>query len=223
MNATGVGMPDGPSRTWSEEAVVEGYLRRSESNARRREGEQTLLESLPDQPRRIADLGAGEGRMGALILDARPSVREMVAVDSSPAMLRRLGERFRDEPRVTIVAADLDQFAVSELGCFEVIVSGFAIHHLEDAAKRRLYAEVAEALVPGGVFANLDVVSSATPALHRRFLDEIGRPDDDPEDRLSPVDVQLGWLRECGLTDVDCLWRWRGFALVIGRKAEGSD
>lgn len=205
-------------RSWSDESVVEDFLRRHESNGRRLEGEQTILELLPDQPRRVADLGAGDGRMAALVRGARPSVREIVAVDSSPAMLRRLSERFHADPGVTIICADLSDFMLSAFGQFEVIVSGFAIHHLEDSAKRRLYAGAAAALAPGGAFANLDVVRSATPALHRRFLDEIGRPDDDPEDRLSTIEEQLNWLGEAGLVDVDCLWRWRGFALLAGRK-----
>jgi trans-aconitate methyltransferase len=202
--------------------VVEAFLLRHDSSVRRREGEQTLLELLPDSPRRIADLGAGDGRLGALVMSARPSVTEIVAVDSSPAMLRRMRERFKGDPRVTITPADLNNFALSALGRFDVIVSGFAIHHLEDAVKRGLYADAVEALAAGGVFANLDVIQSASPGLHRRFLDEIGRPEDDPADRLSTVEDQLSWLRETGLVDVDCLWRWRGFALLAGRKPEAT-
>jgi tRNA (cmo5U34)-methyltransferase len=72
-------------------------------------------------------------------------------------------------------------------------------------------------LTPGGVFANLEVVSSATPELHAAFRAAIGREEDDPEDKLAPVEDQLVWMREAGLVQVDCLWRWRGFALLVGQ------
>jgi hypothetical protein len=66
------------------------------------------------------------------------------------------------------------------------------------------------------VFANLEVVQSATPELHAAFRRAIGREADDPEDHLAPVDAQLEWMRAAGLEQVDCLWRWRGFALLVG-------
>jgi len=109
--------------------------------------------------------------------------------------------------------------SIGSFGFFDVIVSGFAIHHLEDERKRGLFAEVASQLHPGGLFANLEVVASATPELHAEFLATIGRAANDPEDRLAGVEVQLGWMRDAGLTQVDCLWRWRGFALLAGRAA----
>jgi hypothetical protein len=71
-------------------------------------------------------------------------------------------------------------------------------------------------LTPGGLFANLEVIQCATESLQRRFYDAIGRPDGDPEDRLAPIEPQLAWMRRAGLQNVDCVWRWRGFALLAG-------
>ena len=66
------------------------------------------------------------------------------------------------------------------------------------------------------MFANLEVVQSATPELHATFRAAIGRAEDDPADKLVGVETQLGWMRDAGLQQVDCLWRWRGFALLVG-------
>jgi SAM-dependent methyltransferase len=101
-------------------------------------------------------------------------------------------------------------------GLFDLVISGFAIHHLEHDRKRALFTEICRLLAPGGLFANLEVVASASAARHREFLVAIGRDADDPEDRLATVEVQCAWMRDAGLSDADCLWRWRGFALLVG-------
>jgi len=173
-----------------------------------------LADVLPEAPRRVLDLGCGDGRLAALVLANRSTVEEVVCVDRSPAMLERARANFADDPRVTVLEGDLRDPVPD--GEFDVIVSGFAIHHLEDDAKLVLLADIASHLAPGGTFANLEVVASATPERHAEFLVAIGRDADDPEDRLAPVDDQLGWMRDAGLTNVDCLWRWRGFALLVG-------
>lgn len=200
---------------WRDPDQVEGYLRRVGGLEARRAGEQMLAEVLPPHPTRVLDLGCGDGRLAALVLDARPTVTDVVAVDVSPPMLDRARERFAGDDRVDVRRWDLAD-PVGPLGEFDVIVSGFAIHHLEDDRKRELFAEVARQTRLGGVFANLEVVQSATPELHADFLAAIGKAEDDPEDRLVDVETQLAWMRLAGLTQVDCLWRWRGFALLVG-------
>ncbi len=205
--------PDGAA-TWDDAGVVERFVERSAAPGPRDQGERLLLDLLPPAPRRIVDLGCGDGRLAARVLAARPDVEAVLVIDRSPPMLERARTRFGGDPRIEVRAGDLA--APLDLGAADVVVSGLAIHHLADGRKRSLFAEVAAALRPGGVFANLDVVASATEARHAAFLAAIHRPADDPEDRLAPVEDQLAWLREAGLVEVDCLWRWRGFALLVG-------
>jgi tRNA (cmo5U34)-methyltransferase len=200
---------------WHNPEKVDEYLERVGRLAPRLAGEAVLVDVLPDDPKRVADLGCGDGRLTALVLDARPGVIEVLAVDASPPMLEKARERFAGEARVRVVDHDLNADLAS-LGEFDLVVSGFAIHHLEDARKQELLTEVVRQLRPGGVYANLEVVKSATPELHATFRAAIGRAEDDPTDKLVDVETQLGWMRDAGLRQVDCLWRWRGFALLVG-------
>jgi len=207
---------NGPKATWSDPDSVARYLARIGGLEPRAAGEAVLATLLPDSPRSVLDLGCGDGRLAALVLDQRPGVEEVVAVDASPAMLGHARRRFGGDRRVVVREWNLD-VPLTPLGTFDVVIAGFSIHHLEDGRKKVLFGEIARQLSPDGLFANLEVVASATPELHRQFLDLIGRADNDPEDRLASVEDQLRWMREAGLSQVDCLWRWRGFALLAGR------
>jgi tRNA (cmo5U34)-methyltransferase len=204
-----------PTGGWTDADQVRWYTERIGRLEARQAGERMLAEVLPEAPRRVLDLGCGDGRVAELVLESRPSVEAVVCIDTSPPMLDLARERFAAEPRVEVLARDLRD-ELPEGGPFDVVVSGFAIHHLEDPDKRSLLGRIAGGLAPGGVFANLEVVASATPAQHAAFLEAIGRTADDADDRLAPIEDQLDWMRAVGLQEVDCLWRWRGFALLVG-------
>jgi len=198
---------------WKSVEQALAYLARADGIPHRTEGEAALLDEVSPDRRRLLDLGTGDGRLMALLLVRCPEA-EGVAVDFSPTMLERARGRFEGDDRVRVVEHDLAE-PLPSLGPRDAICSSFAIHHLPDDRKRRLYEECWQILEPGGVFCNLEHVSSPTPALHQRFLDVLGGHED-ASNILLDVETQLTWLREIGFEDVDCLWKWRELALLTG-------
>jgi SAM-dependent methyltransferase len=211
---------------WVQPERVDDYLRREIPY--RDLAEEMLVAALPERVERFADLGCGDGRLLALVREHFPTAAA-IGLDSSPAMLARAERRFSGEDGVELLEADLAEpleailggasaLRAATSGQLDLIVSGLAMHHLEDERKRSLFAEVATLLRPGGVFANLDLVRAATPRLHERFRREIGRVEDDPSDRLAELGEQLQWLRDVGFTAVECHFKWLELSLIAAEK-----
>jgi tRNA (cmo5U34)-methyltransferase len=201
--------------TWTDPERVAEYLSREIPH--RDLAEEMLLQALPERVDRVLDLGTGDGRVVSLVREAHPGAAAL-GLDSSEPMLAQARSRFADDDVVELRIHDLRE-PLPQVGNFDAVVSGLAIHHLEDARKRELFAEVRGLLAPGGVFANLDLVEASTHELHERFRREIGRPEDDPADRLAPLGDQLDWLRAAGFTDADCHFKWLQLTLVAGTTA----
>ena len=203
---------------WASAEHALDYLGRADSVPHRVEGERTLLEFIPPTAKRILDLGTGDGRLLAIAKRNHPQA-EAVAIDFSPAMLEAARGRFAGEASVTVLTHNLDS-PLPSLGKFDAVISSFAIHHLTHQRKRALYAEIFDALVPGGVFCNLEHVASPTPQLHQQFLQRLGvTPEtEDPSNKLLDLETQLSWMREIGFTEVDCQWKWRELALLSGQR-----
>ncbi len=196
-------------------------------------------------PAQIMDIGCGDGALGRYLLGAFPGA-ECVFADFSEPMLDAAREKLGRGSGHVLLKADFSSAEWVEIvkpyAPFDVIVSGFAIHHLFDDRKKKLYSEIHRLLKPGGVFLNLEHVKSATPEvehlfeefytdhLHECFLSvdpgasreaaaDIykNRPDKE-EDKPSPVDEQCVWLRDAGFRDVDCFFKVFEIAIFGGRK-----
>jgi SAM-dependent methyltransferase len=161
-------------------------------------------------------------------------------------MLSALGNQVGSNQRATIIKVDFATPAwVKSLDAekpLDIIVSGFAIHHQPDKRKRELYAEIYGLLNEGGVFLNLEHVSSATPSgralFDSFFVDHLWRfhrdtppvksrqeieeayyqRPDKKENLLASVELQCRWLRRIGFKDVDCFFKIFELALFGGRK-----
>lgn len=194
-------------------------------------------------PSKILDLGCGDGILGRMLLNEFPNVH-MIFADFSEPMLDKLRSKIGDSNRIKVINIDFSTSAWTkglELDkCFDIVVSGFAIHHQPDERKKEIYAEIYKLLKEGGLFLNLDQVSSASPSIGKifdsfflnsvqRFLINTGLNEtmnkikeayyqDKKENIPAPVDVQCRWLRDIGFQDVDCFFKTFELALFGGRK-----
>jgi len=205
----------------------------------------SIIQQWRPNPSKLLDLGCGDGILGRFMITCFPSV-EALFVDFSDPMLDAARASLSHVKNATILKADFgtDKWleAVEPHVPFDVVISGFAIHHQPDGRKKELYSEIYDLLNPGGVFLNLEHVQSSTPEvsylfeeyfiehLHNYQLEsnpetsrEIvadgfrNRPDKN-EDKLVPVETQCEWLRQIGFKDVDCFFKQFEIGLIGGRK-----
>ena len=236
-----------PTTTWQESSVAHQFLdeRRKAMPyaADQIEMMLQLVRAFRPNPRRIADLGCGDGILARMLLSVYPGAHA-VLVDHSLPMLARAREAMAEvADRCEIVQADLAEPLndVISAGTMDIIVSGYAIHHLTDEKKRSLYQSIYEALKPGGLFVNIEHVSSSTPEIEAMWddifidsmhahsektretiADEYHRRPDKADNILSPVEQQVEWLREIGFIHADCYFKFLELAVFGGVKPIGG-
>jgi SAM-dependent methyltransferase len=197
--------------------------------------------------RRLLDLGCGSGVIAQALLAQHPGARAVLVDFSEPMLARARQELAAISPAPVFAVGDLADGAwidaARAYAPFDVVASSYAIHHLTDARKRVLYAEIFALLAPGGTFVNVEHVASATPALEalsdalvidtlvafrrdrgspqsrQAVADEFAHRPDKAANILAPVEAQCDWLRAIGFADVDCFFKVFELAVFGGRRA----
>ncbi len=180
----------------------------------------TLLPAPRETSLRVLDVGGGYGALTAEVLDQRPDAR-LVLHDYSQAMIDKARQRLaRFDERLSYALADMtDPGWTSTLGGpFDAVVSALAIHNLGDeAAIQRVYRDIFALLRPGGCVFNLDLLFPGGPGLADLYRRD---PSRDPrwDVYVSPagLDAHLGWLRDAGFSEVDCVWKDLDHGLLWG-------
>ena len=188
--------------------------------------------------------------MGRHLLKACPDASGLF-IDNSDPMLEAARTSLKETPDITVCKGDFslpDWVTIAEEHApFDIVISGFAIHHLTDARKQALYGEIFALLGTQGLFLNLEHVSSATPSgtvlfdaflidhLHQfqllsdpsvsRETTTVGYHNraDRHDNILAPVEEQCRWLRQIGFTDVDCFFKAFELAIFGGRRQPAID
>jgi ubiquinone/menaquinone biosynthesis C-methylase UbiE len=137
-------------------AHVERYDRKM--NARAHDEIDLLRSAGLDASSVVVDLGTGTGQFA---LAVAPLCGRVVAVDPSPVMLQRLGDKIAESEVDNVEVIDAGFLTYDHTGDpADFVYSRYAVHHLPDFWKVMALRRVRSMLRPGGVFRLWDVVYS---------------------------------------------------------------
>lgn len=145
------------------------------------------LLALLDPTLVVGDLGCGTGALSAALA---PHVREVHAIDASPAMLAAAAARLAPFAHVTVTEGAIEALPLDD-HALDVAVLMLVLHHVADPL--RALREVHRVLRPTGRVLLVDM----QPHAHERYRDTMGHV------WLGfPADTLTGWLHEAGFVDV---------------------
>jgi len=232
---------------WKSESVVAHYLDRKDSRPFIQEQIEVMLRLIKDlccPVHRFMDLGCGDGILAAVILENCPG-STAVLVDHSAPMLDAAREKLQGLlGSIHFCTVDYSGpewiQAMAQYSPFDLVVSGFSIHHQPDSRKQQIYAEIFDMLASGGMFINIEHVRSPTERLaelwdrvrvdslynfalqrgsnkSRALIEKeyLERPEREAN-RFTLVETQCEWLKRIGYTDVDCFFKYFELATFGG-------
>lgn len=185
----------------------------------------------PDKPINVLDLGAGTGILSSFIA-AKYRYADISLIDVSKNMIKQAQESLARFPNnFSYHVGDYCPLNLPQK--FDIIVSALSIHHLSAIEKKTLFCNIFTHLSPDGIFINADQVEGETPeidglyrAIWLKKVQENGADKNElaaalermKEDRMSPLEAQLQWLKDTGFSQVHCWYKNYSFAVFSGRK-----
>ena len=234
---------DTNAAVWKSEIGVSFWKSRDYDRARQDAERRTLMaELLPfaaDELFTFADLGAGTGAAARTILDHYSAARAVLADFSPQMMAQGEVELAPYAGRYSYVEFDLTAEGTWPAGIpaqLNAVISSLSVHHLNDARKQSLFAEIRAHLAPGGWYLNYDPVTPPDPVVEEAWLRAGGRRDPaaagkrahrTPEEQfryenhvryMIPLEPQVGFLRAAGFEGVDVFWKELDFVIYGGRR-----
>lgn len=194
---------------------------------------EVLVSILPFKQHQIfsvIDLGCGTGTISREIKNTFPNIN-LTCVDIAKNMLDIASAK--NGPDTILIHADFNTFVFPQK--YDAIVSSLALHHLEaDEDKQGFYAKIFGALNDGGIFVNIDVVTSDDSLLQQvnlqkwknfmvnnTSIDEVENkwlPNYYAEDRPISLLRHLEMLKETGFSMVDVVYKYYNYAVYCARK-----
>ena len=188
-----------------------------------------IARSIP-APRRVLDLGAGTGLLTSYWYRNLPAA-EYALVDVAERMLEEAKMRFVGAENVSYEVHDYKE-SLPDMD-FDTIISALSIHHLEDDEKRNLFTRIYEKLPDGGIFVNYDQFCAETAMMNDLLniywiseLEHSGLSERELSrwrerrklDRECTVSSELGWLKESGFINVQCIYTNQKFSVLMAVK-----
>lgn len=205
----------------------------------------TVLPFSESESLTALDLGIGTGVFSEAFLRKYPN-SNVVAIDGASAMIELARSRLGDlAQRVRWVVTEFQSIpsSVLEPNTYDVVISSYALHHLNADEKRSLLTSVVDAVKDGGWLLNADLVVAAAPDIEQR-IQEIRvsavtscAPEDDQRfrdvtttrqflddleaaehDQPQPLDTDLRIIRESGMSGAEVFWKEYREVVIGGTK-----
>ena len=232
---------------WKNPSIVDNFLMNTRKSLPFGPEQFDILLRLMSKSQTVVnnfiDLGCGDGILANTLLTRYPDAHGLL-LDYSPSMIDAAKDRMSAFPNQIIIQSDLSKSNWQDniISKPDVVMSGYAIHHLKNGRKYELFEEIFETLSPGGIFVNIDHVASVSTfgnslfnelivdTRHAKLKMEgkekskndlmseyVNRPDQ-YDNILLPVTTQCDWLKEIGFSDVDCYFKCFELAIYAGIK-----
>ncbi|NPV49708.1 MAG: methyltransferase domain-containing protein [Candidatus Methanofastidiosum sp.] len=183
-------------------------------------------------PIKVIDLGCGTGYVSMNIKERFPN-SNLTCLDFAENMIAKAKLRLSKYKGVNFILKDIRKFEFNKK--YHAVVSSLALHHLETKKdKIKFYEKIFDALEPGGVFYNADIILGSNQYLHEQYISKWkefmskslpGNEIEDTwmvkhhkEDRPEILLDQLSWLEDIGFKETDVLWKYYNFAVYGGTK-----
>jgi len=192
-----------------------------------------IIEVSPDRAHDVLELGCGTGAL-TVRLRERYADANLVAVDGAKEMLDVARERVSQIRNAQHRDVEFELRAFEEIEPtrqrYDFIASNMSLHHVKD--KGPLYAQLWEALQPGGHLVFGDELKGALPhveELHWNGWLEFARQPEhlsegeiadiikhvEDADHYETLPKQLALLTSAGFVAVDCTWRYLNYAVFV--------
>ncbi len=180
-------------------------------------------------PKRVVDLGAGTGLLTQFWFQLFPNA-EYVLLDIAEEMLQVARKRFAGIETVSYQAGNY-LYKLPDMP-FDAVISALSVHHLEDAQKGKVFADIYDRLPRGGIFVNYDQFCADSPKIDawqntywERHLAHSGLTEQDLAlwkerrklDKECSVRRQTDMLRQCGF-ETECIYLQQKFAVIAAIK-----
>ena len=185
--------------------------------------------SFLNDPRRIADLGAGTGLLTMYYFRHFPQA-EYILTDIARAMLAVAEKRFAGVGNVSCQVLDYAQKLPD--GELDLVISALSVHHLENSAKAELFGRIKDKLPVGGWFINYDQFCCDSAVMEKLvtqyWIDHLyhsGLTDEELArwqerrklDRECSVNDEIAMLKKAGFSTAELIYSSGKFAVIAAR------
>jgi tRNA (cmo5U34)-methyltransferase len=241
-----VEQPDTNAAIWKSGEIVATWAAEAAARERNHGAQWRLMADLlpfaEQAEPTFLDLGAGTGAASRAILERHPNSTAILA-DFSPEMMGAGEAELRPfDGRYRYVEFDLltGPWPTDIPPAVDAVVTSLCVHHLPDERKLSLFGEIFDRVRLGGWYLNYDPVCAVDPVVtatwtrvtdeenpdaarkrHHRTAEEQARYENHVR-YISPLDVQLGYLRSVGFHGVEVWWKRLDYVIIGGYRPSAA-